>query len=270
MIFTFLKNVLPIFFTLILLFLFFLIFGDKSLYFNELLNGLLGVVIVIIATASIIVYQFILEENNSKKKLIYEKKVDAFKKVAIVLRPLIDNKKVTKDFVNELFALRLEILLICGPKSFKNFNSLLHEVQNYIHEDAKTKDQLQIAILKLFSSFALELMKESGLPNEDQKEMKNILDNISQKDVINEYNRSMEKRTFRSDKQKLEILKKFSISTKDELPKLNKEYNFNDIRIRVKLFRDQLLRKGYKEQLLEIGVSIDENENPKVGSNLSN
>ena len=80
----------------------------------------------------------------------------------------------------------------------------------------------------------------------------------------------LEEALFRSDEQKLEILKKFSISTKDEVPKLNKEYNFSDIRIRVKLFRDQLLRRGYKEQLLEIGVSIDENENPKVGSSLTN
>ena len=133
----------------------------------------------------------------------------------------------------------------------------------------KAEDKLQIAILELFSSFAKELMEERGVSNNEKNQMNNILDNISQTDVINEFNRGMEKRTHRSNEEKLEILTSFVNAKKEDLSALNKKYKFTDIRVRVKLFRNQLLKKGFKEQLIERGISINDSENPKVGSNIN-
>lgn len=267
----FFKNVIPVVLLFIIMAAFLYLFKDKTIYFDELLNGLLGVAIVVTCTAAIIGYQYSIEGNDRKKQLVYEKKIEAFKNVASVLRPLIIKQKVSKDSIYELLALRLEVLLICGPKSFNNFQILLDEVQDFMHSKGndKAEDKLQIAILELFSSFAKELMEERGVSNNEKNQMNNILDNISQTDVINEFNRGMEKRTHRSNEEKLEILTSFVNAKKEDLSALNKKYKFTDIRVRVKLFRNQLLKKGFKEQLIERGISINDSENPKVGSNIN-
>lgn len=79
---------------------------------------------------------------------------------------------------------------------------------------------------------------------------------------------------YRSNEEKLEILKAYANSKRDDLVQLDKRFNFHDkkvgIRGRVKLFRDSLLKHGYYEQLIEEGISVNIKETPKLGSKLTN
>jgi len=78
----------------------------------------------------------------------------------------------------------------------------------------------------------------------------------------------------RTDEEKFEILKEFANAKKEDLEFLNRQFNFHDKRVkiagRVKLFRDSLLKKGYKQQLIEIGVNVNKSETPRLGSNRIN
>ena len=256
---------------------FFYLYEVKDEFFKELKNSFLGALVVVSATAIILSLQYFFEENIKKKQLIYEKKVDFFQKVANSFKGILKTRKINADDFYELYALRLEILLICGSKSFDNFNELLEIIKkNHLTSYSTTITELngetERAIMKLFSSFSLELMEESNQKNNEQKAIKKILSNISNIDVINENINVIEKKDlYRTDNEKLEILIDFANSSKGDLPRLNETYGFKgnkiDIRGRVKLFRNTLLRKGYEMQLKQNGISIDPNVIPKIGSN---
>ena len=75
---------------------------------------------------------------------------------------------------------------------------------------------------------------------------------------------------YRSPQEKLDLLIDFVNSPKEDLPRLNKTYGFKDIRVRVRIFRNTLLKLGYEEELKQNGISIDPDVNPKLGSNMKN
>ena len=253
---------------------FYYLYEIKDEFFKELTNSFLGAYVVISATAIILSLQYFFEENIKKKQLIYEKKVEFFQLVANPFKNILKTRNINENVFYELYALRLEILLICGSKSFDNFNELLEIIKkNHLTSKKITElnGETERAIMKLFTSFSLELMEESNQKSGEQRAKKKILSSISYIDIINDNISIIKKQdVYRSPQEKLDLLIDFVNSPKEDLPRLNKTYGFKDIRVRVRIFRNTLLKLGYEEELKQNGISIDPDVNPKLGSNMKN
>ena len=133
--------------------------------------------------------------------------------------------------------------------------------------------EIESAFEKLFREFRLELLQESGKASEEQKSIKNYLNELGNIEEI-ENRQEMEKKVFRTSEQKFEIIESFiNIDPKNQnaLKQLEKKYLIKNVKGRVKLFKNQLVKEDvYKEKLMLLGLGINKDDPVKIGSNYKN
>ena len=247
------------------------LYGNPEIFIKEFLNGLLGALTVIAATGAIFIFQNNEEANREKQNLIYVKKVEFYQRIAVSLKTIIMSKYVTEKDYNELKVLRLETILICEDKSLGLFNNML-DMMIEVHRKNKRmylSVEIESAILKLFEGFCIELMKDNGKSQDNKENMLKILNELGNLGNIEE-NQEKEKKVFRSEKQKFEILKDFANSMPENIKKLEVKHKIKDLKLRVKLFKNQIKNKGYAKDIEALGISLNEEKGPVIGSNLKN
>jgi len=249
------------------------LYETPSEFFKEFKNGLLGALVVILATGAIFCFQVSMEGDREKQNLIYEKKINFFQKVANVINKINTTEIIKPNNYLELKGLRNETILIGGKRSLEAFDQMLNILVYDKDKNIPVSPEIESAFEKLFREFRLELLQESGKASEEQKSIKNYLNELGNIEEI-ENRQEMEKKIFRTSEQKFEIIESFiNIDPKNQnaLKQLEKKYLIKNVKGRVKLFKNQLVKEDvYKEKLMLLGLGINEDDPVKIGSNYKN
>ena len=252
---------------------FLFLYETPSEFFKEFKNGLLGALVVILATGAIFCFQVSMEGDREKQNLIYEKKINFFQKVANVINKINTTEIIKPNNYLELKGLRNETILIGGKRSLEAFDQMLNILVYDKDKNIPVSPEIESAFEKLFREFRLELLQESGKASEEQKSIKNYLNELGNIEEI-ENRQEMEKKVFRTSEQKFKIIESFvSIDPKNQnaLKQLEKKYLIKNVKGRVKLFKNQLVKEDvYKEKLMLLGLGINEDDPVKIGSNYKN
>lgn len=252
---------------------FLFLYETPSEFFKEFKNGLLGALVVILATGAIFCFQVSMEGDREKQNLIYEKKINFFQKVALVINKINTTEIIKPNNYLELKGLRNETILIGGKRSLEAFDQMLNILIYNKDKNIPVSPEIESAFEKLFREFRLELLQESGKASDEQKSIKNYLKELGNIEEI-ENRQEMEKKVFRTSKQKFEIIESFiNIDPKNQnaLKQLEKKYLIKNVKGRVKLFKNQLVKEDvYKEKLMLLGLGINKDDPVKIGSNYKN
>lgn len=252
---------------------FLFLYETPSEFFKEFKNGLLGALVVILATGAIFCFQVSMEGDREKQNLIYEKKINFFQKVANVINKINTTEIIKPNNYLELKGLRNETILIGGKRSLEAFDQMLNILVYNKDKNIPVSPEIESAFEKLFREFRLELLQESGKASEEQKSIKNYLNELGNIEEI-ENRQEMEKKVFRTSEQKFKIIESFvSIDPKNQnaLKQLEKKYLIKNVKGRVKLFKNQLVKEDfYKEKLMLLGLGINKDDSVKIGSNYKN
>jgi len=252
---------------------FLFLYETPSEFFKEFKNGLLGALVVILATGAIFCFQVSMEGDREKQNLIYEKKINFFQKVANVINKINTTEIIKPNNYLELKGLRNETILIGGKRSLEAFDQMLNILVYNKDKNIPVSLEIESAFEKLFREFRLELLQESGKASEEQKSIKNYLNELGNIEEI-ENRQEMEKKVFRTSEQKFEIIESFiNIDPKNQnaLKQLEKKYLIKNVKGRVKLFKNQLVKEDvYKEKLMLLGLGINKDDPVKIGSNYKN
>jgi hypothetical protein len=252
---------------------FLFLYETPSEFFKEFKNGLLGALVVILATGAIFCFQVSMEGDREKQNLIYEKKINFFQKVANVINKINTTEIIKPNNYLELKGLRNETILIGGKRSLEAFDQMLNILVYNKDKNIPVSPEIESAFEKLFREFRLELLQESGKASEEQKSIKNYLNELGNIEEI-ENRQEMEKKVFRTSEQKFEIIESFiNIDPKNQnaLKQLEKKYLIKNVKGRVKLFKNQLVKEDvYKEKLMLLGLGINKDDPVKIGSNYKN
>ena len=252
---------------------FLFLYETPSEFFKEFKNGLRGALVVILATGAIFCFQVSMEGDREKQNLIYEKKINFFQKVANVINKINTTEIIKPNNYLELKGLRNETILIGGKRSLEAFDQMLNILVYNKDKNIPVSPEIESAFEKLFREFRLELLQESGKASEEQKSIKNYLNELGNIEEI-ENRQEMEKKVFRTSEQKFEIIESFiNIDPKNQnaLKQLEKKYLIKNVKGRVKLFKNQLVKEDvYKEKLMLLGLGINKDDPVKIGSNYKN
>ena len=252
---------------------FLFLYETPSEFFKEFKNGLLGALVVILATGAIFCFQVSMEGDREKQNLIYEKKINFSQKVANVINKINTTEIIKPNNYLELKGLRNETILIGGKRSLEAFDQMLNILVYNKDKNIPVSPEIESAFEKLFREFRLELLQESGKASEEQKSIKNYLNELGNIEEI-ENRQEMEKKVFRTSEQKFEIIESFiNIDPKNQnaLKQLEKKYLIKNVKGRVKLFKNQLVKEDvYKEKLMLLGLGINKDDPVKIGSNYKN
>ena len=252
---------------------FLFLYETPSEFFKEFKNGLLGALVVILATGAIFCFQVSMEGDREKQNLIYEKVIDFFEIVADVINKINTTEIIKPNNYLELKGLRNETILIGGKRSLEAFDQMLNILVYNKDKNIPVSPEIESAFEKLFREFRLELLQESGKASEEQKSIKNYLNELGNIEEI-ENRQEMEKKVFRTSEQKFKIIESFvSIDPKNQnaLKQLEKKYLIKNVKGRVKLFKNQLVKEDfYKEKLMLLGLGINKDDSVKIGSNYKN
>lgn len=252
---------------------FLFLYETPSEFFKEFKNGLLGALVVILATGAIFCFQVSMEGDREKQNLIYEKKINFYQKVANVINKINTTEIIKPNNYLELKGLRNETILIGGKRSLEAFDQMLNILVYNKDKNIPVSPEIESAFEKLFREFRLELLQESGKASEEQKSIKNYLNELGNIEEI-ENRQEMEKKVFRTSEQKFKIIESFvSIDPKNQnaLKQLEKKYLIKNVKGRVKLFKNQLVKEDfYKEKLMLLGLGINKDDSVKIGSNYKN
>ena len=252
---------------------FLFLYETPSEFFKEFKNGLLGALVVILATGAIFCFQVSMEGDREKQNLIYEKKINFFQKVANVINKINTTEIIKPNNYLELKGLRNETILIGGKRSLEAFDQMLNIWVYNKDKNIPVSPEIESAFEKLFREFRLELLQESGKASEEQKSIKNYLNELGNIEEI-ENRQEMEKKVFRTSEQKFKIIESFvSIDPKNQnaLKQLEKKYLIKNVKGRVKLLKNQLVKEDfYKEKLMLLGLGINKDDSVKIGSNYKN
>lgn len=243
------------------------IYDTSEVFFTEFKNGLLGAWAVIIATAALLFFEDNLRSNNEKQKVIYLKKLEFYQEVARTFKQMIISDNITKNQYYEFKALRFEMILICGIKSLKLYDQMLSKMAEVFSNDKlELSPEIEQSILSLFHEFSLELLQESGKSVAKIEDIRKELD-LAEDEYFEITEK--EKKNFRSDQEKFNIIKDFvsTPNTIENLNELEKKYNIKDLKVRLPLFIKQFREAPeLKEYLIKLNISLDSKEIPAMGS----
>ena len=249
------------------------LFDTPLEFIREFKNGLLGAFVVVMATAIIFYFQVLLEGNREKQNLIYSKKIDFFQKVANVINKINTSQVIKPIDYLELKALKNETILIGGNRSLEVFDEMLEILVNKEQKNIQVSADIESAFEKLFSEFRLELLEESGKSFKEQKIIKNYLTELGNVAEIEDRQEKEKEKVFRTLSDKFNIIENFvniNPENSKDLINLEKKHSINNVKGRVKLFRDQLIKSDiYKNKLISIGIGVKKDDPIKIGSNFS-
>lgn len=249
------------------------LFDTPLEFIREFKNGLLGAFVVVMATAIIFYFQVLLEGNREKQNLIYSKKIDFFQKVANVINKINTSQVIKPIDYLELKALKNETILIGGNRSLEVFDEMLEILVNKEQKNIQVSADIESAFEKLFSEFRLELLEESSKSFKEQKIIKNYLTELGNVAEIEDRQEKEKEKVFRTLSDKFNIIESFvniNPENSKDLINLEKKYSINNVKGRVKLFRDQLIKSDiYKNKLISIGIGVKKDDPIKIGSNFS-
>ena len=249
------------------------LFDTPLEFIREFKNGLLGAFVVVMATAIIFYFQVLLEGNREKQNLIYSKKIDFFQKVANVINKINTSQVIKPIDYLELKALKNETILIGGNRSLEVFDEMLEILVNKEQKNIQVSADIESAFEKLFSEFRLELLEESSKSFKEQKIIKNYLTELGNVAEIEDRQEKEKEKVFRTLSDKFNIIESFvniNPENSKDLINLEKKYSINNVKGRVKLFRDQLIKSDvYKNKLISIGIRVKKDDPIKIGSNFS-
>ena len=249
------------------------LFDTPLEFIREFKNGLLGAFVVVMATAIIFYFQVLLEGNREKQNLIYSKKIDFFQKVANVINKINTSQVIKPIDYLELKALKNETILIGGNRSLEVFDEMLEILVNKEQKNIQVSADIESAFEKLFSEFRLELLEESGKSFKEQKIIKNYLTELGNVAEIEDRQEKEKEKVFRTLSDKFNIIESFvniNPENSKDLINLEKKYSINNVKGRVKLFRDQLIKSDvYMNKLISIGIGVKKDDPIKIGSNFS-
>lgn len=249
------------------------LFDTPLEFIREFKNGLLGAFVVVMATAIIFYFQVLLEGNREKQNLIYSKKIDFFQKVANVINKINTSQVIKPIDYLELKALKNETILIGGNRSLEVFDEMLEILVNKEQKNIQVSADIESAFEKLFSEFRLELLEESGKSFKEQKIIKNYLTELGNVAEIEDRQEKEKEKVFRTLSDKFNIIENFvniNPENSKDLINLEKKHSINNVKGRVKLFRDQLIKSDiYKNKLISIGIRVKKDDPIKIGSNFS-
>lgn len=249
------------------------LFDTPLEFIREFKNGLLGAFVVVMATAIIFYFQVLLEGNREKQNIIYSKKIDFFQKVANVINKINTSQVIKPIDYLELKALKNETILIGGNRSLEVFDEMLEILVNKEQKNIQVSADIESAFEKLFSEFRLELLEESGKSFKEQKIIKNYLTELGNVAEIEDRQEKEKEKVFRALSDKFNIIESFvniNPENSKDLINLEKKYSINNVKGRVKLFRDQLIKSDvYKNKLISIGIGVKKDDPIKIGSNFS-
>jgi hypothetical protein len=247
------------------------LFDTPLEFIREFKNGLLGAFVVVMATAIIFYFQVLLEGNREKQNLIYSKKIDFFQKVANVINKINTSQVIKPIDYLELKALKNETILIGGNRSLEVFDEMLEILVNKEQKNIQVSADIESAFEKLFSEFRLELLEESGKSFKEQKIIKNYLTELGNVAEIEDRQEKEKEKVFRTLSDKFNIIENFvniNPENSKDLINLEKKHSINNVKGRVKLFRDQLIKSDiYKNKLISIGIGVKKDDPIKIGSN---
>ena len=225
------------------------------------------------ATAIIFYFQVLLEGNREKQNLIYSKKIDFFQKVANVINKINTSQVIKPIDYLELKALKNETILIGGNRSLEVFDEMLEILVNKEQKNIQVSADIESAFEKLFSEFRLELLEESSKSFKEQKIIKNYLTELGNVAEIEDRQEKEKEKVFRTLSDKFNIIENFvniNPENSKDLINLEKKHSINNVKGRVKLFRDQLIKSDiYKNKLISIGIGVKKDDPIKIGSNFS-